>query len=532
MGSQVPNKSTSRSGRRAGRCLLCLIWLTSDLAGCSASSDRLLIEIIHPGGRDPALWAGELQVAVLDAQTEEVAVSASIPTSDLRNAARLFDALKLEVGRVYVVALNALLTGVHPCKPTNRAVGFSPPFTYEGDPPALSIYLDCADQVSSAALLAQPRLYHSATFLASPAPHGRVVIVGGVSLKSLTEPRLEDATVHDSIEVFDPGLNIFTRLPARLSRPRAFHGAVATGPDQLLLTGGLDTVNVGGTPRLQPLDLVDRLEGDRLSALEPLVTPRALHAALQLEDRLLVAGGLDDKYLPTRAAELYDPAEGRRAGELPKMSTVHVVPGTVVVGGLALIIGGVWWPDVALPEDHFCLDGSCGGCAGPCFAELSGFPKGQGRAGHGVAHVPCADGPGAVYVVGGHHDASEAASAPAETYDDIYCVEIERLERGLRRVGGLLGPRRNHTVSVVRGPKDSRRLFVAGGSDDGDILLKNAELVPVGCGCAAIDSREIRQVELKNERSGHTATVLADGSVLLVGGFVGADSAERFTPTF
>ena len=113
---------------------------------------------------------------------------------------------------------------------------------------------------------------------------------------------------------------------------------------------------------------------------------------------------------------------------------------------------------------------------------------------------------------------------------------------------GQLNRRRvHHTVSVIRGPDDTKRLFVAGGltvsggGAGGSILpqvLSNAELIEVSCECQAIElggsGQPHPEIELACQRMMHTATALADGTVFLSGGYTDADCPgdERFNPAF
>jgi len=113
-----------------------------------------------------------------------------------------------------------LLKGEHPCKGTGRVSGVSPHFVWERGLGSISVYVDCTDQVSSVALLHQPRLYHAAAFVPTPAPYGQVVVSGGASFDNLAD--IIDPTkanVHDSIEVFDAEQGGFrllsTTLPGR-----------------------------------------------------------------------------------------------------------------------------------------------------------------------------------------------------------------------------------------------------------------------------------------------------------------------------
>jgi hypothetical protein len=271
--------------------------------------------------------------------------------------------------------------------------------------------------------------------------------------------------------------------------------------------------------------------GDAVEALGKLTAARATPGVVALDDdKLLVAGGSDEKFYPIKSAELYDASLGKPLQTSLEMNHARTKPAVVRVGKLVLLVGGIYYPGIQFYGEIFCPDGKTCGCEGEgaCFAKMSTFPKGEGRRNLAAATVACDEGVGwAVYVLGGNNDSQPEGRA----FKDIYCVDNTTLPTtGLARVGEMLEERQSHTVTVVRGT-NGRRLFVAGGTTNP--LAGSGELIPAACRCPdRIASSEIDPVVLSAPRAGHTATLLPDGSVLLVGGLFHSKTAERFVPDF
>jgi hypothetical protein len=511
------------------RLLPPLLLLALPLVACS-DPPSLVIRIQQPAaGLDLASAEGRLRVELLDGNTGAVEQRREVTADGLATGRqRLFESLELIEERSYRVRLVASLDGKKSCA---RAVGLSPTFRYDEALTELSVYMDCADAASTAAPLQTDRAYHQAVFLPAPAPHGQVVLVAGASPRTDLAPD-DPAKFLDSIEVYNPGEDRFTRRTERLSRPRALHVALRIGDQLLLSLGGMDTDKSGGTTVNEILSYVDRVSADAVTRVHDLTTTRAGHSAVLLEDqgKVLVAGGFTKgTIIPLMTLEIFDPAGKGKPPQLPSMTIPRYQPALVPFerGRRVLIAGGLWVKDKSYPIDLLCLSGSCTCGTPPCVQQLPGFGQDAGRIGVTGTLVPCRTGGGAIYLVGGFHTETTPVKKTV-LHDDIRCVDTANPGQGPTRLGGLLKPRGQHTTTLVRGGKSGQRLLVAGGYSAEGVLSTRGELVPVSCDCKLTGA--IKEVEL-GFRVGHTATLLADGTVLLAGG-LSSDKAERFNPDF
>jgi hypothetical protein len=124
---------------------------------------------------------------------------------------------------------------------------------------------------------------------------------------------------------------------------------------------------------------------------------------------------------------------------------------------------------------------------------------------------------GSILVAGGF----DAANAPVRQF------EVFSLEKGFTPTTGELPPTAGVTDQSITRLPDGRILF-AGGRDSTGAVVDAAFIVrldPLGGGVdVAITDR------LSTPRAGHQATLLCDGTVMLVGGLATDSPAERYNP--
>ena len=329
------------------------------------------------------------------------------------------------------------------------------------------------------------RTSHTATLL----PDGRVLIVGGYGTTPL-----------DSAELYDPVTRNWS-VTGSLVKPRVMHTATLLPNGKVLVVGG-DTSPLspdfgrGNTAELyDPATQTWTLTGS-------MGTTRAWHTATLLQDgRVLVAGGFNNDNVKT--AELYDPATETwtPTGDLNMARYGHTA--TLLPDGSVLIAKG---------SD----DGDLGSALWNAerYDPTSGTWSLIDDPTHyaSVLHTATILSDGKVLFTGGYPgnggDGDPTTLASSELFDPV---------TGTWQIAGNLNEARDgHTATLL----PDGHLLVAGGFDwnirlydyNLSLYVGSAELYdPATSAWMAVAS-------LGFARSGHTATLLPDGSVLVVGG--------------
>jgi len=308
--------------------------------------------------------------------------------------------------------------------------------------------------------------YHAAVLAAD----GGVLVIGG----SRGEPSLSNA-----IDRFDPASGRFERL-GQMRTGRALHSATRLASGQILVLGGLISLEIGGVA-----ELIDERSGAVLDAGRPR-QPRARHAALALADgRVLVAGGLGRDTL-----ELWDPQQRQFRLLAARMRHVREFPSlTQLADGRVLIVGGYHDGPVNVTAELF--DPATESLA-PVATALD--ERRQLHEAHRMAD-------GSVLILGGELIAPEGIRPLASV------LRYEPLAGTLAGVQGLEQART--LVRSVRTAGDEIRLF--GGQTQADAVAASACLYRPGQGATALPAMPV-------PRAWHSVTRLADGRILILGG--------------
>ena len=323
--------------------------------------------------------------------------------------------------------------------------------------------------------LSAPRSGHTATLLAD----GRVVIVGGVGA---------DGTPTDLVEIYDPANGSVSRAGAMLEG-RNGHSAVLLADGRVFIAGGQSA----GT------EIFDSASGT-FTAGPQLSVAQINPALVRLADgRVLVAGGLHAR--TTAPAEVYDPDTNAFTRASPYASSNMMLADT---------IGPVWPTATLLGDGRVLLVGN--GIAESfdpvtdSFQLAAPMASAQFRFGM-VFHTATELADGSVLVTGGTDEMVRMVAA--DRFDPASGMFVE--------VGSLPSPRCNHTATRLA---DGSVLVIGGDSE--------APMGGRGWSYAGSASSTVRFDPASNafasgpdmlaRRSLHTATLLADGSVLVVGG--------------
>jgi uncharacterized repeat protein (TIGR01451 family) len=334
--------------------------------------------------------------------------------------------------------------------------------------------------------LATSRIDHTATLLS----HDKVLVTGG-----------EDhylGNILNSAELYDPVTGQWS-VTASLATSRYLHTATLLPNGKVLVAGGLD-----GNNSINSAELFDPAGNGGVgqwTATGSLLTGRSIHPATLLPSgKVLVAGGLTIGNDYTSSAELYDPATGMWS-TTDNLHIARSAEAILLSNGKVMLVGGGTTVELYDP-----LARSFSGS----FSNTGILAT--GRTGHTATLLP----DGKVLVAAGNNG---GALASAELYNQT---------SGTWSTTGALATARSfgHSATLLLNGK----ILVVGGNNGG--ALASAELFdPAGNGGFG---QWTATASLLMARSGHTATLLPNGKVLVAGGsdsnFSSITSAELYDP--
>jgi hypothetical protein len=325
------------------------------------------------------------------------------------------------------------------------------------------------------------RMYHTATLLGN----GKVIVIGG-----------QGETALASAELFDPSAGQFT-LAGNLKTPRLLHTATLLQSGEVLVTGGKD---VNGA--IAEAELFDPGTGSS-TPTGAMNSARTGHTATLLNDgRVLVAGGFDSSNTSLSTAELFDPTTGEFTlanGPMTLGRAGHTA--TLLSSGKVLVVGGS--PDTAL-----------GDIFDPASNTFTSTTT-KGTEANSFTATLLVDG--RVLVAGGDVSFVDSCNRPPKSVASASIFDTG--SASFSATGDMSSPRAQHTATALGDGK----VLVAGGSDfnirntacvpDQTIpVLASAELYDPVHGAFALTS------SMTAARSRHTATLLRNGDVVVIGG--------------
>jgi len=335
---------------------------------------------------------------------------------------------------------------------------------------------------SATGALATVRQDHTATLL----PNSRVLVAGGQNLS--------DGVAHTSAEIYDPATGAWD--PAGpLAIGRFNHTATLLPNGKMLVVGGQN-----GPPAsyqyFASAEIYD-LATNAWSAAGSLSTARGQHTAtLLLNGKVLVVGGQNivggsPQYLAS--AELYDPATGgwSPTGPLATGRSEHTA--TLLPNGKVLVVAGSNGVDLTSAELYDPANGT--------WSATGALDPAGPRLGHTATLLP----DGKVLIAGGYSPSLGGPQGNARLYNPV---------AGIWSSTGPLGSGRSyHTATLL---PNGRVLAVGGSNGNGgppSNSLGNVTIYDPGTGVWTA------AVSLITSRYKHTATLLPDGRVLVVGGW-------------
>jgi hypothetical protein len=337
---------------------------------------------------------------------------------------------------------------------------------------------------------------------------GRAVVTGG--------------SPSGDVELFDPRVGSFTRHGQAVPR---LGGAMAVRPGgSAVLAGGVDAEGalVGAVEQLNP---GSQDEGERVVQLGPARQGEARRTGLAMaaldDGDVLLAGGRTEEGVISASVALLAGGDDqfRPIASLTRPRAGHTA--SLGLGGVTYLIGGLSVDelDAEVVTGTIELFRPQDDQARPVTAALE-VPR--------FGHTATVMGDGRILVVGGktpRSEGCETGAAPSTCFDAVDRVELfDPIVGEVRRVdAGDFGAVFDHTATLVTGG----RILITGGSDGAGNLRSDAWLYDPDLE-ALVPTRA-----MLHPRARHTATELCDGTVLLVGGDTGEETAppsERYSP--
>lgn len=312
--------------------------------------------------------------------------------------------------------------------------------------------------------MAGGRAWHTAT----PLANGKVLVAGGYAASALA-----------SAELYCPDCGVINRSGV-MATARSGHTSTVLADGTVLIAGGY---NPAAGYYLDTAEIYDPATG-AYTATGTMPRPRGYHTATRLPDgRVLLVGGSNRTYTRLSSADIYDPVS--KSFTFAALTAVARSGHTAtLVNGSVLIIGGEGPATTISSVERFSTNQF----------QTIGQLRSK-RVGHTV--TPLSDG--SLLVAGG------SSSLPAEIYRPGTGTST--------RIGSLADNRRYHTAMLLADGK----VLISGGEtiftgSSQNISLPTAELFDPATSVFA------RIAGMNAARTGHTATLLANGNVLLAGG--------------
>jgi len=321
--------------------------------------------------------------------------------------------------------------------------------------------------------MASARQYHTAT----PLPNGKALITGGHN----------GAAVVATAQIYDPALGTFAATGSMTSA-RYYHTATLLANGKVLITGGHNGAAVVATA-----EIYDPALGT-FAATGSMTSARYLHTATLLANgKVLITGGHNGAAI-VATAEIYDPALGTFAATGPMAWPRYYHAATLLANGKVLVSGGMG-----------------GGATAEIYNPVLGtFAATGSMTSARQSHTATLLANNKVLITAGNVNGTPSGIlATSEIYDPALGTFVVS--------GSMYGGRWYQTATLLANGK----VLITGGENVNStvtawIFLATSEIYDPALGTfGAISS-------MASARYLHTATLLANGKVLIAGGNNGA----------
>jgi hypothetical protein len=296
-----------------------------------------------------------------------------------------------------------------------------------------------------------------------------------------------------------------------LTTPRFNPTTTLLNDGTVLVTGGWKRMGVDFSGDLEPQATAERFDPatNTFSAVGSMAFPRARHVAVRLQDgRVLVVGGSSeapalDGPPPSafvRTAELFDPATGKFSPTGDLLTPRLYATATLLPNGKVLVVGGWNQNTVETAELYDPASGTFGRPAGPMI---------RARNVHEAVSLP----DGRVVLLGGAHF-NDGPQRSVEIYDPQ--------TNTFSAAGQMVEGRAGFSATLL----PDGRILVTGGAGgpgtptgQGTTILNSVEIYDPATGQSTITDHTA------DVRFDHGAVALADGRVLVMGGYTSLDNS-------
>ncbi|MGB8130242.1 MAG: IPT/TIG domain-containing protein [Candidatus Angelobacter sp.] len=333
------------------------------------------------------------------------------------------------------------------------------------------------------------RYQHSATLL----NNGTVLIAGGINCTASGS-----CTYLNSAEIYDPSSRVFTST-GNLGTPRSAP-AVLLQNGKVLIAGGYKCDSAGNCASLSTAEIYDPTSHTFMPAGNMTAARNGHTMTLLRNGQVLIAGGQTcaaaTSCIALNTAELYDPIQGLFTSTASLSAARYNASAAVLNSGLVLIAGG--FDGATYPSTAELYDPAAG-----TFSAASNliFPRSN-------ATATLLNG-GRVLIAGG--STCSSPSCPAITAEVYIPGAGFNYASFTGNPGSMNFARLGHTATLLT----NGQVLLAGGYDSCGSTCNSGATIenydPVAFAFTTGTS-------MATARSGHTATLLGDGSVVLIGG--------------
>lgn len=370
------------------------------------------------------------------------------------------------------------------------------PIRPDGDMPAPHLYFARTVKWADAGIPSVPGRVGG---IAMTASDGSALFLGG----------LDDTSAASTIDRFDPRTGAHDALATLSARQGG--AAAELGDGRIVIAGGVEPATLQPS-RVLELVAVEAEPDRRVETIDagPLVAAIAPALATLSDGRIVAFGGSDGAMPLASLAEISGEGSGITLRQLRPTLAVPRSGHTATrlsndLGAPVLIAGGTDAAGMPIGTAELYK---------PLVEDLAtlAFPMQTPRTGHRAVRLP----DGSVLIVGGR----DASGTP------VAQLELFSLESGFQAAAMLPA-----TAGLIDGtvtPLPDGRVLLAGGRDATGVPVDTAFIVrldPIGGGIDVATTDR-----LGAPRAGHQATLMCDGTVMLVGGTASTAPAERYNP--